>query len=90
MLAHADHILKDGHQVGVSSGTIYSYFFREVLSLGCIDIDLAKIGTEVIVQWGNHGGRIKNVRAIVEWFPYLAEGRNDQVDTAKLGAMEGA
>jgi vanillate/3-O-methylgallate O-demethylase len=32
--AHADHILKDGREVGVSSGTIYSYYFREVLSMG--------------------------------------------------------
>ena len=37
--AHADHILKDGRQIGISSGTTYSYYFREVLSMGCIDID---------------------------------------------------
>jgi glycine cleavage system aminomethyltransferase T len=57
--AHADHILKDGHPVGISSGTIYSYYFHEVLSMGCVDLDASKIGTEVIVQWGDHGGRIK-------------------------------
>ena len=82
--AHADHILQDDRGVGVSSGTIYSYYFREVLSMGCIDVDLAKIGTEVIVQWGDYGRRIKNVRATVERFPYLAEGRNDQVDATEL------
>jgi glycine cleavage system aminomethyltransferase T len=86
-LAHADHILKDGREVGVSSGTIYSYFFREVLSMACIDIDQAKIGNEVIVQWGDHGKRIKNVRATVERFPYLTEGRNDQVDAASLSPV---
>jgi len=37
--AHADHIVKGGHQIGISSGTTYSYYFREVLSMGCIDID---------------------------------------------------
>ena len=52
--------------------------------MGCIDVDLAKIGTEVSVQWGNHGRRIKNVRATVERFPYLTEGRNDQLDTTQL------
>jgi len=87
--AHADHILKDGREVGVSSGTIYSYFYREVLSMGCIDLDQAQIGTEVTVQWGDHGRRIKSVRATVERFPYLTEGRNDAVDTATLGGAGG-
>jgi hypothetical protein len=40
--AHADHIMNDERELGVSSGTIYSYYFREVLSMGCIDVDLAK------------------------------------------------
>ena len=84
MLAHADHVLKDGREVGVSSGTIYSYYFREVLSLGTIDVNLAKIGTELVVQWGDHGRRIKSVRATVARYPYLAEGRNAQVETEKL------
>ena len=83
-LAHADHILRDGRRVGFSSGTIYSYYFRGVLSMACIDRELASVGTEVIVKWGDHGGRIKNVRAIVEKFPYLSDGRNDSLDTAKI------
>ena len=82
--AHADHILKDGHPVGISSGTIYSYFFREVLSMGCIDLDQSRIGNEVVVQWGDHGGRIKDVRATVARFPYLAEGRNSELDVTTL------
>jgi len=82
--AHADHILRDGKRVGYSSGTIYSYHFREVISMATIDIDCADIGTEVIVQWGDHGGRIKDVRATVERYPYLSEGRNDQVDAGGL------
>ena len=82
--AHADYILKDGREIGFSSGTIYSYYFREVISMATIDVEFAKIGTEVIVQWGDHGRRIKNVRATVERFPYLSEGRNDEVDTSKL------
>ena len=31
---HADHLLKEGRRIGVSSGTIYSYHYREVLSMG--------------------------------------------------------
>ncbi len=33
------------------------------------------------MQWGDHGRRIKDVRATVERFPYLTEDRNDVVDT---------
>jgi glycine cleavage system aminomethyltransferase T len=82
--AHADHIVKDGRRIGISSGTIYSYFFREVLSMGTIDLDASQIGTEVIVQWGDYGGRIKDVRATVERFPYLTEGRNSDLDVTQL------
>ena len=28
MNVHADHVLKDGRPIGVSSGTIYSYYYR--------------------------------------------------------------
>jgi glycine cleavage system aminomethyltransferase T len=83
-LAHADHIRKDGREVGYSSGTIYSYYYREVLSMGVIDLDQTAIGNEVIVQWGDHGRRIKDVRATVERFPYLQEGRNDRIDLADV------
>jgi len=82
-LAHADHLLANGKRVGYSSGTIYSYFFREVISMACIDVDQAQIGNEVIIEWGDHGRRIKQVRATVERFPYLTEGRNDKVDTSQ-------
>lgn len=87
MLAHADHILVDGRPVGVSSGTIYSYYFREVLSMATLDLEHAKIGAEVVVHWGDYGRRLKPVRAIVERFPYLTEGRNDQLDTAQLAIV---
>ena len=86
MNVHADHVVKDGRAVGVSSGTAYSYFYRQVLSHGLVDLDQAEIGNEVVVRWGDHGRRIKDVRATVERFPYLSEGRNDQVDTATLAA----
>jgi glycine cleavage system aminomethyltransferase T len=85
-MAHADHVLEDGREVGYSSGTIYSPYFREFLSLGCLDIDACGIGNDVIIQWGDHGGAIKNVRATVARFPYLTEGRNSELDVARLSA----
>jgi vanillate/3-O-methylgallate O-demethylase len=70
---HADHILRTAAPVGISSGTIHSYYFHEVLSMDCVEVDASKIGTEVIVQCGDHGGKIKNVRTTVARFPYLTE-----------------
>lgn len=83
--AHADHILCDGRDVGYSSGTIYSYYFREVISMATIDIDCAAVGTQVVVRWGDYGRRTKDVRATIERFPYMSEGRNDQLDTTTIG-----
>ena len=65
--------------------SIYSYYLREVLSMGCVDLDASKIGTEVIVQWGDYGGRIKNVRATVARFPYITEGRNSDLNVKTIG-----
>jgi glycine cleavage system aminomethyltransferase T len=82
--AHADHVTKGGREIGYSSGTTYSYYFREVISMGCIDLDLAALGSEVIVRWGDFGGRIKDVRATVSRFPYMTEGRNSDVDVTAI------
>lgn len=75
--AHADHVFSDGRSVGYSSGTAYSYHYREVLSMGCLDVAEAQIGNELILQWGDHGKRIKPVRVTVERYPYLDKPRND-------------
>ena len=82
--AHADHVVKDGRQIGISSGTTYSYHFREVLSMGCIDLEASQIGRELIIQWGDYGGKIKDVRATVGRFPYLTEGRNSDLDVTTM------
>jgi glycine cleavage system aminomethyltransferase T len=89
--AHADHVLRDGKPVGVSSGTTYSYHYREVISHCTIDLASADIGTEVVVQHGEFGGLIKDVRATVERYPYLDLQRNqtydlDAVPTGVVGA----
>lgn len=79
VIGHADHVLKDGRPVGIASGVVYSYYFRKVLSHCTIDLDQAQIGNEVIVQWGDHGGSIKEIRATVARYPYLTENRNQNV-----------
>jgi hypothetical protein len=37
----------------------------------------------VVVQWGDHGRPLKDIRATVERFPYLTEGRNSDVDVTR-------
>lgn len=82
MLAHADKVTIGGREVGIASGTCYSYHFRKMISLCTIDRASAAEGTEVIVHWGDFGGRIKEIRARVARFPYLNEGRNQIVDVS--------
>ncbi|MED5292890.1 MAG: aminomethyl transferase family protein [Actinomycetota bacterium] len=86
-MAHADMVVVDGEIVGWSSGTAYSSRFGEVISMGCVSIDVSAIGTEVAVLWGNHGGAIKTIRATVERFPYLTEARNSDIDTSDGGSQ---
>lgn len=79
---HADLVTKDGEPVGVSSAVVYSYYYREMISQTTIDLDQAEIGNEVTVHWGDYGGRIKQIRATVERFPYLDLPRNQDYDVA--------
>lgn len=81
---HADLVTKNGAPIGVSSSTIYSYYYREVISHCSISVDQAEIGNEVIVHWGDFGKRIKEVRATVEAFPFLDLPRNDKYDLSTV------
>jgi vanillate/3-O-methylgallate O-demethylase len=82
-VGHADFVLKDHEVIGIS-GTIYSYYYRRIISLCSIDIGAAAIGTDVVVRWGEFGKQIKNIRAEVARFPFLYEGRNQDVDVRAM------
>lgn len=77
---YADQVLKNGKQIGISSGRAYSYQYKEMISLCSIDTEFSELGTEVSVIWGNLGTRQKEVRAVVSRFPFLNEGRNEEFD----------
>ena len=79
-LGHADFVVRHDKVVGVSSGTVYSYYYRKMISLCSIDVAAADIGTDVLVKWGEFGKPIRDLRATVARFPFLNEGRNQQVD----------
>jgi len=81
---HADRVTKNGRLVGISSGTTYSYYYRELISQCSIDIDQAEEGNEVIVHWGDYGKRIKEVRATVARYPYLDLPRNQTYDLSSV------
>ncbi len=80
----ADKVLSNGKFVGISTGRIISWYYRSMVSLAVIDPEYAKIGTDVIVLWGDEGTRQKEIRAKVTRFPYHAEGRNDEVDVSTI------
>lgn len=68
---HADLVTDmDGKEIGISSCTMYSNYYRVNISQCIIDIDQAQIGREVYVHWGDFGKRIKKVRAKVAKYPY--------------------
>ncbi|MDR2019677.1 MAG: hypothetical protein LBQ14_02815 [Treponema sp.] len=82
---HADHVLnKNGNRIGISSGTTYSYYYREMISQCTIDKKYVELGNEVIVQWGDFGKRIKDVRAEVIRYPYLELPRNEKYDLSTV------
>lgn len=80
---HADLVTKGGKEVGIASAGAYSYYYRELLSHCVIDIDQAEEGNEVIVHWGDFGGKIKEVRATVSRFPYQDLPANKEYDLSK-------
>jgi glycine cleavage system aminomethyltransferase T len=80
----ADQVLKNGKLVGVSSGRMYSYYYRQMISLCSLDTEHSTLDAEVTVLWGDPGMRQKEIRATVSRFPYLNENRNERVDVSTI------
>lgn len=81
---YADQVLRDGKSIGISTGRMYSYYYRQMLSLCSIDVEHGEPDDEVAVLWGDPGTRQKEIRATVSRFPYLNESRNENVDVADI------
>jgi vanillate/3-O-methylgallate O-demethylase len=73
--AHASEIRISGKLVGLATYPGYSFFFRKVLAISCIDVEHSKPGTQVEVLWGNPGMRQKLLRATVASSPYKRDHR---------------
>ncbi|MDO5690170.1 MAG: aminomethyl transferase family protein [Tissierellia bacterium] len=83
--ANADRVLdKNGNLVGVSSIVAYSNYYRKTISQCIMDIDQIEEGKEVIVQWGDYGHRIKDVRATIARYPYSLLMENKDYDITSV------
>lgn len=69
---HQDYVTdQDGNVIGISAVPTYSSHFHAMISHAIVDIEQAEEGKEVLVQWGDYGKRIKNLRAKICKFPYI-------------------
>lgn len=80
----------------MSSFAVYSYYcreyyYREMISHSTLDLDQAATGNEVTVHWGDHGKRIKPIRATVDRFACLDLPSNRRIDLSAVppGAAAG-
>jgi vanillate/3-O-methylgallate O-demethylase len=80
----ADQVLLDGEPVGVATMRGYSYFFRQMLSLGVLDVEHTDPGTEVTVVWGEGRNPVSptvedhvetEIQATVAETPYKTDNR---------------
>lgn len=88
---HADKVVnEDGKTVGISTGRMLAWFYREMISICSIDAEYSNLGTEVFVVWGEPGTRQKKIRARVARYPYHDTDRNEKVDVSKIpvGTMD--
>ncbi|KGO86926.1 aminomethyltransferase [Flavobacterium rivuli WB 3.3-2 = DSM 21788] len=76
---HSDDVVKDGIVVGISSGRVYTNYYKAMISLCIIILEHANIGNEVEIIWGEPGTKQKNIRATVSKFPYLHLPRNKDI-----------
>ncbi|MDH4874449.1 aminomethyl transferase family protein [Pseudomonas sp. BN515] len=75
----ADAVSKDGRPAGISSTPGYSLYFRKVLALAFIDVELSAPGTRVEVLWGSPGTRQTVIRATVAPAPYKQDNRRAEL-----------
>ncbi len=84
-----DKVLKGGKMIGVSMWRTYTLYYRETISLCCIDPEYAQIGTDVTLVWGDIGKRQLEIRAKVDRYPYLDLVRNMEFDKETIPHYKG-
>lgn len=69
---HQDYVTDgEGKVIGISAVPTYSSHFHTMIAHAILDVEQIEEGKEVLVQWGDYGKRIKNLRAKIAKFPYI-------------------
>lgn len=69
---HQDYVTDgEGKVIGISAVPTYSSHFHTMIAHAILDVEQIEEGKEVLVQWGDYGKRIKNLRAKIARFPYI-------------------
>ena len=85
---HQDYVVNaDGDIVGWASAPIYSSWYHKTISPCAIDLAYSKPGTELILKWGDFGGRIKDVHVKVDKYPLIDadDNRDYPIDAVERG-----
>lgn len=80
----SDDVMAGKALAGISSGRIFSYYYRQMLSLALLEPEFAHPGTTVEVIWGPPGGRQQRVRATTARYPYLDLPKNADIDVKTI------
>ena len=69
---HQDYVTdQSGKVIGYASVPTYSSHYKVTVAHAILDIPEIEEGREVIVKWGDFGGKIKDLRATIRPFPYM-------------------
>jgi vanillate/3-O-methylgallate O-demethylase len=82
-----DKVVSQGRTVGISTYAAYTANERACISLAIVNEEVANLGAEVTVVWGEEGGGSKRpvverhrqmmIRAVVNPWPYSKLARSD-------------
>jgi glycine cleavage system aminomethyltransferase T len=82
-------VLKNGKTIGLAMWRTYTLYYRETISLCCIDPEFSEIGTEVELIYGDAGERPITIRATVARYPYLDLTSNKNYDVETIPHYKG-
>lgn len=78
----SDDVFAGASLVGISSGRVFSHYYRKMLSLALLSPQYAKIGETLEVLWGSPGSTQKRIKATVARYPYLDLPKNSEIDVS--------
>ncbi|MGI6229411.1 MAG: hypothetical protein ACOYJL_00710 [Tractidigestivibacter sp.] len=74
----------EGNLVGISTGRVYTYYYKKMISLCTLKKEYATEGTELYITWGEIGHPQKKIRAKVARLPYFNVDRNNSFDVEQV------